>query len=549
MNVLAIIPARGGSKGIPRKNVRLINNNPLISYPIKAALQSKFLTDVVVSTECKEIAHISAVYGAKIVERPEDLAKDDVTLDPVVSYTVETLERELSLKYDYVVTIQATSPLLSSKSIDAAIEKLIKDGLDNVISVVDDRHLSWTIKNGITTPNYIKRVNRQQLPANFKETGGVFVAKRSCVTTNSRLGEKIGLFELPYKESIDIDTESDWWIAEKLLDRKRIVFRVDGDSLIGMGHIYRTLLLAYRLIDHEILFVTDKNMSAGYNKLIESNFRVEGFQNNKELWDIIDHYKPDIVINDILDTDYEYVQQIKEKSIFVVSFEDLGQGAMISDVVINALYDEKYKLPNHYWGKEYYCLKDEFQIVKPKPVSEEVKRVLLTFGGTDPNNYTKRIVRLLDTLNYQGEVDVILGLGYQKRIEFQEYVSTLELNIKINNNIKNMSEYMAKADIIFTSAGRTVYECASLGVPTIVLAQNNRELHHTFASPDNGIVNLKLGTNVTDEEIMNTFIELSESFELRINNSNLMLSSNLKRGINNVIDVIFKNLRKEISNE
>lgn len=539
MRILAIIPARGGSKGIPRKNVRLINNKPLISYPIQAALGSKIISDVVVSTESQEIAHISSLYGAKIVDRPENLAQDEITLDPVIYHTVESLEYELDIKYDYVVTIQATSPLITTNTIDAIIKKAIKLDVDNIISVVDDRHLTWTIENGITKPNYVKRVNRQQLPINYKETGGVLLAKRSCVTRNTRLGTNIGLYEVPYKESIDIDTESDWWIAEKLLARKKILIRVDGDSIIGMGHIYRTLLLAYRLIDHDILFLTDKAKDAGYKKLIESNFNVKTFANDSILWEIIDNYKPDLIINDILDTSSDYVKKLKDRSIFVASFEDLGEGAMISDVVINALYDEKYQMHNHYWGKDFYCLKEEFQIVKPKVISEVVEKVLITFGGTDPNDYTKRIVGLLSTINCTCQVDVILGLGYQKKEKLKEYIQELGLKVNILHNVSSMSEYMSKADLIFTSAGRTVYECASLGVPTIVLAQNNRELHHTFASPKNGIVNLMLGTSVSDEEIINTFNELAGSYELRLNNSNLMLSSNLKDGIKNVLGVIF----------
>lgn len=118
MKLLAVIPARGGSKGIPRKNIRLMNGKPLISYAITTLLACKesYDIDIVVSTEDEEISNISERYGAEVLMRPKELSEDDITLDPVVYYTLCMCEKNKNCIYDYVLTIQPTSPTLQVAS-------------------------------------------------------------------------------------------------------------------------------------------------------------------------------------------------------------------------------------------------------------------------------------------------------------------------------------------------------------------------------------------------------------------------------------------------
>src|SRR5690554_148529 len=122
MKSLVIIPARGGSKGIPRKNVRLMVGKPLICYSIENALNSRFDVDVVVSTDDEEIARLASSQGAKVIIRPTKLATDIVTLDPVINHAVVEIEKEKQIRYDVVITMQPTSPLLKKDTLDAAIE-------------------------------------------------------------------------------------------------------------------------------------------------------------------------------------------------------------------------------------------------------------------------------------------------------------------------------------------------------------------------------------------------------------------------------------------
>lgn len=146
MQILAVIPARGGSKGIPRKNIRLLNGKPLISYAIQNALNSKFITHVFVSTDSEEIAEISRQYGARVIMRGEELSSDMVTLDPVIFDGMLKAESTEKTAFDYVITMQPTSPLLSVETLDKGIAYCIEGGYDTVISSVNKPHLSWGIR-------------------------------------------------------------------------------------------------------------------------------------------------------------------------------------------------------------------------------------------------------------------------------------------------------------------------------------------------------------------------------------------------------------------
>ncbi len=220
MNTLVVIPARGGSKGIPRKNIRHLNGKPLIGYSIETAKKSKYVDKVIVSTDDTEIASIAEKYGAEIMFRPKHLASDEVPLDPVIYDVVDNLEKK-GMSFEYIVTIQPTSPLLRTETLDKVIEILIDGDYDTVLTAVDDRHLAWTKENGMFIPKYKERKNRQYLPPEYRETGAVLASKRSVITPDSRIGKKVTLYEVDKFESVDIDSPMDWWIAEKILKRKK----------------------------------------------------------------------------------------------------------------------------------------------------------------------------------------------------------------------------------------------------------------------------------------------------------------------------------------
>lgn len=541
MNILAVIPARGGSKGIPRKNVRLMNGKPLISYSIENAKSCDLITDIVITTDDEEIMGVARLNNINCVERSAELAGDKVTLDPVVYDAVIKMEQLNNKVYDSVITLQATSPLLKGETLSKAIESFLNSGKDTYISAVNRPHLSWASDENGFFPNYEQRLNRQQLPPNYMETGAFFITKREYVKSNSRMGEVVSIFEVPEDESIDIDSTSDWIICENVLRKKRIVFRADGYKELGMGHIYHCLTLAYNLTGHEVMFVTKDQYTEGINKIKSSYMPYALINNDNDFFEFLKEWNADIVINDCLDTDKEYIEKLKTFVNKVITIEDLGDGAEYTDAVINALYNKEIKTHKQYIGEKYICLRDEFLINTPKEFSKDITNVLVMFGGTDPSNLTKKIYNVAIKLN---EVypditfNFITGSGYSS--DEHDIYTREEKNIYVLNDVKSVCDYMKNADLAFTSQGRTVFELASMGVPSIVLAQNEREQLHTFAQMQNGFLNLGLGKEISEETIESTFKWLVETEQIRFEMRHLMLGHDLKKGIKRVIDIILE---------
>ena len=202
----------------------------------------------------------------------------------------------------------------------------------------------------------------------------------------------------------------------------------------------------------------------------------------------------------------------------------------MADLVFNAIYPEEEAKRRHYFGARYFCLREEFALTSPRPVATRVDRILVTFGGTDPNNLTKVVVDAIKGECHARDIEVIavLGMGYRHD------ATALTAN-RVLRSIPNMADEMGAADLVFTSAGRTVFEVAAVGTPAIVLAQNARELTHTFARSAHGFLNLGLGTNVPAEEIRSQMISLLDDRTRRREMQERMLSVELEEGVHRVV--------------
>lgn len=536
-NILIVIPARGGSKGIPRKNLRVLNGRPLLYYSIHTTLASRHLPDVVVSSEDEEIRMVARKLGAGVITRDPSLSQDDTTLDGVVHDALLQAEAANGKTYDLVITAQATSPLLETRTLDEAIDRVLADPtIDTMISAVDDRHLSWEESDGELVPAYAARLNRQYLPVRYRETGGFFIARRRVVTATSRFGKVVKVHPVSDRESIDIDTYADWALCDYFLTRKRILLVTTGYPEIGLGHVYNLLAIAGGMVGHELIFLVDEKSRLAFDTIASNNYLVSMAEPGG-LVPAIQACRPDIIINDRLDTTEAYMRALKETGVPVINFEDLGPGATLADLVINAMYPERAVIPNHHFGHRYFCLRSEFlltqEVVAIKPM---VKQVLLTFGGVDPNNFTRRVLSLIvPECRVRGiNVRVILGRGYQAMESLEEFST----DVDILKDVANMSEQMLAADLAFTSAGRTTFETASLGLPAIVICQNQREMTHFFAGANYGFRNLGLGTEIADEEILKAFLDLLDNAGQRGYMSELMLAQQVKSGRDNVLKLI-----------
>lgn len=224
-NIIAAIPARGGSKGIPRKNIRLLCGKPLIAYTIEAALGSKYIDRVVVSTEDEEIAKIAREYVAEVIERPQELADDFAPTEPVLEHVFRYMKEAEGYQADVIVLLQPTSPLRNSQHIDEAIETFFSNKYDSLLSVCPSHAFLWkTDRKKVYSVNYDfrNRPRRQDRHPEYRENGAIYITKYDILSNeHNRLGGKIGIYIMPPEDSWEIDTEFDFWLCEQLITFQR----------------------------------------------------------------------------------------------------------------------------------------------------------------------------------------------------------------------------------------------------------------------------------------------------------------------------------------
>ena len=536
MTAWALIPARGGSTGVPRKNVRYLGDKPLIAHTIGAA-RAVLGNNVVVITDDDEIAEISAHFGALVLREPKTTGK--ATLDEVVVRTIPELFSLGAKPEDVLLTVQPTCPFLTPVRIEQALAEFA-GGAASVITVVDDRHLGWQIdENGKPTPDYKARVNRQLLPPQFRESGAIIGARiDSILAKGTRIIQPISLIELNAKEAIDIDTFADWAVAEHYATRKQIVFRTDASKNLGMGHVYRTLAVAQELARHELVIVLSKDQELGQAFFAEYPFRVELVANDDEFAQFVRDNNTDLVILDRLNNDAKIVSDL-QKTAKVVTFEDLGEGAAIADLLISDLYLNPAVSAEHQLaGVENAILAPTFESLPRKAnIEPKVDELLLLFGGTDPSNLAVKSLNALEEIGFAGIVTVVRGLGAEP-IDFSNF------SLKVNPlaNVKNMPAVMVKADLALSSAGRTITELACLGVPTICMAQNAKELTHAHTTEANGVKMLGLGNDVSTEQLAANIQTLIDDFEQRKRLSENALYATSTRSNTKVVERILEKL-------
>lgn len=226
MRVLGLIPARGGSKGIPRKNIRPLGGKPLIAWTIEAARRSRLLNRVILSTEDEEIARIGREWGVEApFLRPAELAQDETPTLPVVLHALDWLE-ERGDRYDAVCLLQPTSPLRKPEWIDACVDLLAERQADSVVTVCripEEHHPWWALEQ---TPDGWLRFcagdkapsRRQELPPAFHREGSVYVVRTRVLRDERSLyGVRLAAYLVSENDTVNLDRETDWQRAERML--------------------------------------------------------------------------------------------------------------------------------------------------------------------------------------------------------------------------------------------------------------------------------------------------------------------------------------------
>jgi CMP-N,N'-diacetyllegionaminic acid synthase len=229
LQCIAIIPARGGSKGLPGKNIRLLGGKPLIAYTIEAALAAHSIQRTLVSTDSVDIAQVARQYGAEVpFLRPTELARDDTPTLPVMQHVIKQLETQEGVNPEVIILLQATSPLRGAEDIDRAVIMLKQTQADSVVSLcAAEHHPAWIkrVEDGRVFPfleNAPEYTRRQDLPPVYRFNGAIYVTRRRILLEENRiLGRDTRALIMDAESSLDIDSLLDLKLAELVVQERQ----------------------------------------------------------------------------------------------------------------------------------------------------------------------------------------------------------------------------------------------------------------------------------------------------------------------------------------
>ncbi len=513
LRVIAVVPARGGDPEVPYLNIKRLGALPLIAHTLREAEESKYIDRLIVSTDDDHVARVAREYDAEVVKRPKKLAKDLSEIRTVIRHAVETVEAESDTRFDIVVTLQATSPFRRAEQIDSAIEELIRKGFDAVISLNEVRALTWHRPRGKLEPLFERAGRRDELEPLYHEDGAIRALRRDVLDSEPRLGENVGHILMDKMSALTVHDIYDFWLAEKLVHLPRVLFRVDGGGEMGMGHVLRSLAVAEaltKIAPHaDVCFLMRADPPEGIQHIARIGYSVRVAPGDEltTLVDVIRDYSPNIIVNDrpFLEKDYLVaLAGLGASTVNLVdSLDDIENPSELASIIIATMQEGEVELDDYHAGPAFAILRDSFQ----KKVSEATvtpkqgKRVVVSFGGSDPQNLTMKALEALADIPAL-EVTVVLGPAYGYREQLDKLVPRLSYRPNVLKNVEHMADILVEADLVLCSGGMTVFEIAALGRPGMVLCQNRRERERMDGfSRYKTIEHLGLGTDVSVEEI------------------------------------------------
>jgi len=441
-DILGVVPARGGSQGIRRKNLQLVDGKPLVLHA--ADTLNQVCDRVIVTTDDDLIASVAARY--EIHRRPSVDATQTI-LDAVKMVVADVDWR------GPVACLQPTCPNVAVWD----MENLMGAGVSAQLAH-EDRHIVWFSDQ---SPVYQNR--QDDSPEWPWRTVGAYW-----------FPDVVGPVKVlvACKPVVDIDSWAD--LQQVRHKPRRILIRYVANEQVGSGHVRRMLTLADSLQGHEVRFFPTADTSREWRDLVDY----------PQYHDLANKYFAELVITDTLGQT-PYIGQPW------ISFEDATPESNHASLVVNALYRDT--RPNAVSGKDWVVVRPEYAALPEFEVSKEGESVLVMFGGTDPSRLVNKVT------------DALPG-----------YIDSTRMTVVRPGEDRPVAELMQTHDLLITSAGRTVYEAALVGIPTIVLAQNARETTHQHLGFEHGNVYLGLGRLVSDETLGRTVRDVLRDYDLRL---------------------------------
>ena len=528
-NLILIIARESGRRDVSKQNLRLVNGKPLLYYVLKTSLECNNCYTII-STDSDEVKQYAKFYQVPVLDRSKKLTRDDTKLEEIAKDGLNKLEKK-GLKFKKCLVLHPHFPLIKKETIQKFFSNLnekvsvlygYEKEPDDIFGIINK---NFELKGVPKTTVKIKKIvsfNCQKLFGK-KNTNKVF-----------------GL-EISAKEIFSPSSYHDFASLESIMKRKRIVVRVDADITIGLGHVYNMLTILNNIRNEDVLIIMKADNNLGLKKFKEHLYNVKCFSNDKEFWKIIRDFKPDIVFNDILNTTTNYIKKLKNKGIFVVNFEDLGEGRKFADLVFNPIFENKKQMKNEFYGSNYACVREEFRVFKRKQIRKNVEKIAITLGGIDKNNNILKVISIIKKFKLLKNVriEIILGLGFMHKKKLLQLIKEMNgdgFNIEIIEKADLLSKYLVDCDFVITANGRTVFEVASLNIPIISLSVNKREQQHNFVKKFDVGYHLDF-TNDTDDKLKNS-IKNMMNFSIRNKKIKNLEKENLQKGNSRVISKI-----------
>ena len=330
------------------------------------------------------------------------------------------------------------------------------------------------------------------------------------------------------------------------MKKKKILVRVDGSKEIGLGHVYNMLTILQHFKKDKILIVMNGKKRLGSTKLRKKGYKIKFFSNKKNLFEIISGYTPNIIFNDTLNSNYNDMKKLRKINCMIVNFEDLGIGRKLADLVFNPIYFSKKNTKTEFYGEKYACVRDEFRKRKLNLTRKKVKKISITFGGTDPTGKTFKVLKILHSMNLKHiQINAILGLGFLHRGKIKAFSNKMHddgFKIKIIEKPDSISKYIQNSDFTITSNGRTVFEIGAMQIPMIAIAVNTRERKHSFVRYSKGGFHIDVNSNL--EQKLPIYIKKMLDYENRKIFSKNLINIDLLNGINRVTNLINSTFEK-----
>jgi spore coat polysaccharide biosynthesis predicted glycosyltransferase SpsG/CMP-N-acetylneuraminic acid synthetase len=510
LRVLAVVPARGGTDTVPYLNLKRLGDKPLLAHTLDAARRAPSLDRVVVSTDDDRLAEIAAAYGAEApFRRPADLVRDIPSLKPVIEHAVRAVEAGGD-RFDVVVVLQATSPFREAGAIEEALDRLVTGGFDAVISVDEDRTLSWRQEGDRLVPLFAREGRREEQAPVYRENGAVVVLRRAVIDGPSRFGERVGQLVLDRRAAFTVHDLADFWMAERLLHAPRVLFRADGGAQLGMGHVFRSLAIADALRERahaDVAFLMRADLPDGIRTVERHGYEVLRIGGDPgDVLDRVRGFAPSILVNDLRTLPADYLRALSHLGTTTVNLVDtpgdLEATETYEQLIVSVMKDDRETPDGFYAGPEYAILREQFR-GRTKDVRERARQVLLSFGGSDPQGLTLLAARALLTLPADVELLAVTGPAFAFHRELDETLRAAPGRVRVvREAIGHIAELMLEADVMVGSGGMSVYEIAALGTPGVILAQNAREDERMREFARHGTVAyLGLGTDVAEETL------------------------------------------------